>query len=130
MPDLNLPAILVAAIVVFVVGFAYYAVLGERLAAVSGAVASGEQPPPWKLAVEFSRGLILAAVIAGLASEAEVDRWTGGLLLGLALWIGFPFVLWTGAVIHENTPWKLAAIHAGDWFVKLPVVAVMVSVWR
>jgi hypothetical protein len=33
-------------------------------------------------------------------------------------------------VIHENTPWKLAAIHAGDWLVKLLVVAVIVSVWR
>jgi hypothetical protein len=130
MPDVSLLAILVAAIVVFVSGFAYYAVLGEQLAAVSGAAATGEQPPPWTLAVEFSRGLILAAVIAGLAAEAEIDQWTGGLLLGLALWIGFPLVLWTGALIHENTPWKLAAIHAGDWLVKLLLVAVIVSVWQ
>lgn len=130
MPDVNLLAILVAAIVVFVIGFSYYAVFGEQLAEVSDTAAAGEQPPPWKLAVEFSRGLILAAVIAGLASEAEIDEWTGGLLLGLALWIGFPFVLWAGAAIHENTRWKLAAIHAGDWLVKLPVVAVIVSVWQ
>lgn len=129
MPDLNLLAILVAAIVVFVIGFAYYAVFGARLAEVSEAAAEGEQPPPWKLAVEFSRGLILAAVIAGLAAEAEIDQWTGGLLLGLALWIGFPLVLWTGALIHENTHWRLAAIHAGDWLLKLPLVAVIVSAW-
>jgi hypothetical protein len=25
-------------------------------------------------------------------------------------------------------PWKLAALHAGDWLVKLPVVAAIVSV--
>lgn len=130
MPDVDLLAILVAAIVVFVIGFTYYAVLGEQLAKVSDAAAAGERPAPWKMAVEFSRGLILAAVIAGLASEAEIDEWTGGLLLGLALWIGFPFVLWTGAVMHENTPWKLAAIHAGDWLVKLLLVAVIVSVWQ
>ncbi len=130
MPDVSLLAVLVSAIAVFVIGFAYYAGFGERLAEVSDAAAAGEQAPPWKMAVEFSRGLILAAVIAGLASEAEIEEWTGGLLLGLALWIGFPFVLWTGAVIHERTPWKLAAIHAGDWLVKLPVVGVIVSVWR
>jgi hypothetical protein len=46
MLDLNLLVIFVAAIVVFVIGFAYYAVLGEQLAAVSGAAAAGEQPPP------------------------------------------------------------------------------------
>ena len=33
-------------------------------------------------------------------------------------------------MIHESTPWKLAAIHAGDRLVKLMVIAVIVSVWR
>jgi hypothetical protein len=63
-----------------------------------------------------------------LASQGKIDELGGGLLLGLALWIGFPFVLWTGAVIHERTPWKLAAIHAGDWLAKLLLVAGTVSV--
>jgi Protein of unknown function (DUF1761) len=128
MPDVSLLAILVAAIAAFLVGFAYYSVLGKQLAAVSGA--PSEQPPPWTIAVEFLRCLLLAVVVAGLASEAEIGEWTGGLALGLALWIGFPFVLWTGAVVHEKTPWKLAAIHAGDWLPKLVAVAVIVSVWQ
>jgi hypothetical protein len=50
-------------------------------------------------------------------------------LLGLFLWIGFPLVLWTGAMIWENTLWRLAAIH-GDWLGKLLVVALIVSVWQ
>ena len=129
MPEVNVLAILVGAVVVFFVGFTYYAVLGGQLAEVSDAAAVTEQPPPWKMAVEFARGLMLAAVVAGLASAAAIDDWTGGLLLGLALWVGFPFVLWIGAVIHENTPLKLAGIHAGDWLVKLPLLAVIVSVW-
>ena len=69
-------------------------------------------------------------MVAGLASQGEIDEWTGGLLLGLALWIGFPFVLWTGAMIWEDTPWRLAAVHAGDWLVKLLVIGVIVSVWQ
>jgi hypothetical protein len=130
MPEVNWLAALVATIVVFVLGSTYYAVLGAQLAEVSDAAARGERPPPWKLAVELARSLILAAVVAGLARKGEIDQWTGGLLLGLALWIGFPFLLWTGAMIWENTSWKLAAIHAGDWLVKLLVVAVIMSVWR
>lgn len=108
---------------------AYYAVLGAQLAQVSQAAAAGERPEPWKLAVEFIRGLILAAVVAGLASQGDIDDWSEGLALGLALWIGFPFVLWTGAMLHENTSFKLAAIHAGDWLLKLLVLGVIVSVW-
>jgi hypothetical protein len=48
----------------------------------------------------------------------------------LALWIGFPLVLWTGALIWESTPIKLAVIHAGDWLAKLLLVALIVSVWQ
>ena len=128
MPDAALLGVLVASVAAFVSGALYYALLGGRLAEVSEAAAGAGQPPPWKLAVEFLRCLIIAAVVAGLASQGNVDELVGGLLLGLALWVGFPFVLWVGAIIHENAPWKLAAIHGGDWLVKLPVVAVVVSV--
>jgi len=124
MPDVNLLAVLAATVAAFICGGAYYAVFGAQLAAVS------EPMPAWKLAVELLRCLILAAVVAGLASQGEIDAWTGGLVLGLALWLGFPFVLWVGAVIHENTPVRLAAIHGGDWLAKLLLVAVIVAVWQ
>jgi hypothetical protein len=39
-------------------------------------------------------------------------------------------VLLTGSVIWEDVPRKLAAIHAGDWLVKLLAVAIVVSVWQ
>ena len=61
------------------------------------------------------------------ASRGDIETAAGGLLLGVALWVGFPFVLWTGAILWENTPWRLAALHAGDWLVKLLVVGVLVS---
>ena len=123
MPDVEPLAVLAATVAAFVAGGAYYAVLGDQLEG------DGEMPP-WKLAAEVGRCLILAAVVAGLASQGEIDAWTGGVLLGLALWIGFPFVLLTGAVIHEGVAVKLAAIHGGDWLAKLLLVAVIVSVWQ
>jgi hypothetical protein len=130
MPEVNWLAVLVATFVVFVLGSTYYAVFGAQLAKVSDAAARGDRPSPWKLAVELLRCVILTAVVAGVARQGEIDQWAGGLLLGLALWIGFPLVLWTGAMIWENTSWRLAAIHAGDWLAKLLVVAVIMSVWR
>jgi hypothetical protein len=129
MPDINLPAVLVAALAAFVLSSTWYAVFGKHLAP-GGATRAAERPPPWKLAVELLRGLILAAVLAGLASRGEVHDWSGGLLLGLTLWIAFPAVLWTGAMIWEDAPPKRAAIHAGDWLVKLLVLTVIVSVWH
>jgi len=130
MPEVNLVTVLVAAVAAFVLAGVYYGILGGQLAAASDTAAAAGSMPPWKVAVELSRGLLVAGVVAGLASAAGIDGWTGGLLLGLALWIGFPIVLWIGAVMHEGTSWKVATIHAGDWLVKLLAVAVIVASWQ
>jgi amino acid permease len=129
MPDIDPVVILVATVVCFALGAVYYGVLGTRLAELSGAAGSDVKAPPWALVVEVLRCLVLAAVVAGLAAQARVDGLTGGLVLGLVLWMGFPVVLWVGAIVHENIRWRLAAIHAGDWLVKLLVVGAVVSVW-
>ena len=129
MPDVELLPIAVATIAAFALGGTYYAILGDQPAAAGGG-ATGEQPPPWTLAAELGRCLVLATVVAGLAVQGGIDEWAGGLALGLALWVGFPLVLWTGAVVHERTPLRLAAIHAGDWLVKLPAIAVLVALWQ
>ena len=130
MPDVSLLAILAATVAAFGLSAIYYVLLGGQLGTVSKAAASGERSSRWLPAVELLRNLIVVAVVSGLAAQGEIDEWGAGLLLGLALWIGFPFVLWTGAVIHEKTPVKLTAIHAGDWFVKRLVVATVVSAWQ
>lgn len=98
------------------------------LAAVSSAGTGSGAPAARTLSVELARCLLIALVVVGLASRAAVDTAPGGLLLGFALWIGFPLVLWIGAIVHERTPIRLAAIHAGDWLLKLPAVAVLAAV--
>ncbi|MGH3473902.1 MAG: DUF1761 domain-containing protein [Aeromicrobium sp.] len=128
---MNVIAILVASAVAFVLGGFYYAILGKQLATVSEAAATvGGSMKPWQLAVELLRCVVLATVIACLVSKTGADEWQEGLGLGLLLWVGFPLVLWVGAIVHERTPLKLALIHGGDWLIKLPVVAVILSVWQ
>jgi Protein of unknown function (DUF1761) len=126
--ELNYLAILVAAVAAFVASMVWYAPFGRKLAELNPAYADAGRPPAWKIGVELARNLVLATVFAGVAEEA--DGLVAALLLGLALWVGFPVVLWAGAISWENVPPKLAAIHAGDWLVKLLVVAVIVGVWR
>jgi hypothetical protein len=129
MPEVSVVVVLVATVAAFVVSSVWYVVFDVQRAEPGDARAA-EATPPWKLAVEFLRSLLVAAVVAGLAARGEIDQWTAGVLLGLSLWAGFPFVLLTGSVIWENVPWRLAATHAGDWLAKLLVIAVVVSVWQ
>ena len=111
-------SVAIATVAAFLAGGAYYSVVP---------IAAGDMPP-WKLAVELLRCVVLATVVTIVASQGDVDTWAGGLLLGLVLWIGFPFVLWVGAVIHESTPIKQAVIHGGDWLLKLLLIGVIVVV--
>lgn len=80
--------------------------------------------------VEIVRSLVVGYVLARFVWLLEVDDWLGATQLGVLVWIGFPLVLWVGSVLWENIPWKLAAIHAGDWLVKILSIVVILGVWR
>lgn len=130
MIDVNYLAIAVATVAAVVLSTAYYMVFAKQMAALSAAAADSARPPAWKILVELVRSLVVASVLAGFASKLGITDWTGAVLLGLTVWIGFPVVLLLGSVIWENVPLKLAALHAGDWLMKLLVVSVIVSIWR
>jgi uncharacterized protein DUF1761 len=136
MVHVNYLALVVAAVAVFVLGWLWYSPLlffkpwmrlrgQDPVAAMAGA-----KMPGGKLLVEFARCLILAYVIAVLVESLRIARLIGAVHLGLFLWIGFPVLILAGSVLWENTPWKVAAIHAGDWLVKLLVIPIIVQLWR
>jgi hypothetical protein len=130
MLHLNYLAIVVAAVAVFVFAAAYYIAFSRQRARLSAAAASaGSRPRPWLMALELAKSLVVALVVAGLVSLLGITEWTGAVKLGLALWIAFPLVLLIGSVTQENVPWKLGAIHAGDWLAKLLIIAIIVSIW-
>jgi hypothetical protein len=129
-PELNWLAIAVAAIAVFVVSTVYYIVFTSQLKRLSAAYAdAGGTPEPWKVLVEIIRSFVVGTVVAGLVSLIGVTDIGGAIQLGLALWIGFPVVLLTGSVIWEKVPPMLAAIHSGDWLLKLLIITVLVTLW-
>ena len=133
MPDLNYSAIVAAALAAFILSSGWYVAFGGQRAEVSGMSPDGSpgaRPPGCKLLVEVARSLIVAFVLGGLANLLGISQWTDAVRLAVSLWIGFPVVLLIGSVIWENVSWKLAAIHAGDWLLKLLVIAVIVGGWR
>lgn len=43
------------------------------------------------------------------------------------LWLAFPAVLLTGSILWERVPPVTAAIHAGDWLLKLLLIAAVLA---
>jgi hypothetical protein len=136
MVHVNYIAVLVAAIAVFVLGWLWYSpflfykpwMRARGLDPV--AAMSGAKMPGGKLVIELLRCIVLAYVIARFAALLGISSWMGAVHFGLLLWIGFPVILLIGSILWENTPVKVAAIHAGDWLVKMLVIPIIVSVWR
>lgn len=124
-------AIAVATIAAFIISFAFYAIApaapGSRPAPAT-APAPADRPQPWQIAIELVRSAIIAGLVAGLLFAA---RWGGpgqGALLGLALW-ALPFVLLAGSVLWEQVPVRSAALHAGDWLIKLVAIGAILGLF-
>ncbi len=121
-------AVVVAAVAAFVVSAVWYIGFGNELAKLSAAYAGTQSPPAWKMLAEFVRTLIVAYMLARFAMLLGINNWKDALRLGAWIWV-FPAVILAGAVLHENVPWRLAAIHTGDWLIKLLVMSVIIGMW-
>ena len=130
MSDLNVFAVLVSAVAAFLASGAYYAVLGSRLAQLSPAYAGPGRPVAVTAAVEVVRGAVVATAVAWLVLTLDLGGLAPALLFALVLWVAFPVVLLAGSVFHERVPAALAAIHAGDWLLKLVLITSIVTLWR
>ena len=130
MNGLNGLAVVGATIAAFVFSSVWYVALSRQRARLSTAAATGGRPPKWLVPVELLRTLVLALVLAGVASRLHVAGLTRAVALALSMWIAFPVILLSGSVIYERVPSALALIHAGDWLGKLLVIAIVVGLWR
>ena len=130
MNRVNFIALGVVAVVAFVASSLWYNPLlfGRQFVELSG-VAGSPQPNAVKALCELLRTFVLAYVIARLIVRLNVTEWRAALGVGLWLWVGFPVVLLTGSMLWQNVPWQLAAIHSGDWLIKLVLIPLAVELW-
>ncbi len=126
----DLPAIGLATAAAVAASGAWYAAFGRRLAQLHDAYAEDTAAAGWIVPVELARSGTVAVTVSALAARTGVTRPSDAVRLGLALWVAFPGVLLTGSVVHEKVPWRLAAIHAGDWLVKLLLVSLATGARR
>ena len=127
---INFLAVVVAAVAAFILSGIWYGLFGKQLAMLHPAYADSGSISARDVIVELARNLVVGLVLAWLLDQVGVEEWAQAALVGLVLWIGIAVVLLIGSVYHEKVPVKLAAIHAGDWLLKLVVIAIIVGVWQ
>jgi predicted Co/Zn/Cd cation transporter (cation efflux family) len=127
MQGINFLAIVVAAVAAFVASAVWYTAFANPMANLSDSAESGT--PVWTMLFVIAQSLVVAFMIAYVASHLGIASLSGAVGLGALLWV-FPAAILLGSVVHEGVPLALASIHAGDWLAKLILIAAIVSIWR
>jgi hypothetical protein len=132
MNGFNIQAIGIAIIASFVASAVYYSGFSKKRARY-GLVPNPDakhRPQPNMLAAELTRTFILAFVLAYLINQLHLTTAVDALWISLLLWLAFPFMLLSGSIMYEKFPAKVAFIHMGDWAIKLPLMMVIMTLWR
>jgi heme/copper-type cytochrome/quinol oxidase subunit 2 len=132
MNRMNYLAVVLAAVAAFVASSVWYTIFGNawmELRGIDPATAADMATPAWTMLFVVVQSLVVAFMLAYFVVHLGIVDWKGGVRLGALVWV-FPAMILLGSVVHENVPLMLAAIHAGDWLVKLLLMSVILSVWR
>jgi hypothetical protein len=132
MQSLSLPAIVTATVAAFAFSSIWYISFGKarmKLLNNDDASADVRKVPTAQKLFEVFRSLVVVIVIAHLLSVAGTTDWMGA--VGLGIWLGvFPVMILVGATLWDKRPWRLSAIHGGDWLFKIIIVSIILGLWR
>ena len=129
----NFLAVIVAAIVNYVIGAIWYGVLfrgpWQKLSGVSEMKVT---------ALSVIVGLVGAFIMAYVLHHAlffaneylKTSGVGGGLMVGFFNWIGFIAPVTIGVVTYERKPFALWILHNAYWLISLLVMGIILAVWQ
>lgn len=130
--NINILAVIVAAVSTMVVGFVWYAlpVFGRSWMAAIGKTEAelGSPGPAYALTLvgSFVRALALALVVGVAPAQTLLD----GALVGLLVGVGFEATSYAATYIFSSRSLTLYLIDAGYHVVSLIVMGAILGVWR
>lgn len=134
---LNWWAILVAAVVQWLIGWIWYGPLfGKQWMAMMGYTKENMNNQPGMLspAKAMALGLVSAIIMSIVVGVAFLylplpSIWCGALTGGI-IWLGFIATTMINSVIFEGKKFKLFALNSGYYLVALMVMGAIVAAWR
>jgi hypothetical protein len=128
MIEINYFALMVAVVAAFFASFVWYILFAKQMAK-QGSASTGK-PNPKLIAGEFVKNAVLAVALSYFVNQLGLYTLFSVVHLSLLLWIAFPVLILISSVMYEKMPLKLAAIHAGDWLLKLLLMIAILGFWR
>jgi fatty-acid desaturase len=128
----NYLAVLVAAIIQWLLGWLWYSVLFAKpwKAMVGAGLETKKNNMALAMVLSFICSLVLCFVLAHLVLWAGTGALTWGLLIGVIVWAAFIAAPLTVQHIYECRPFNLYAINTGYWLVALVISGGLLAVWH
>ena len=130
--EFNFVAILVAALIQFVLGALWYSLFFVKpWMALTGHV-KGQKPKGFVAAMVSAviSALLLPFVLAHMVYWSGATGIHAGIFVAFICWLGFVVVPVFAETIFEQRPLKLFAINAGYWFCTMLISGALLAVWR
>lgn len=129
----NYLAVVVAAVIAIVIGFAWYSprVFGTRWLGYLGTTqAQLGNPGATGMAVGVIASLVNAWVLALLSLNLGGKTITDGIMLGVLAWLGFMATITAAEISFEKRPWGLWLLNNAHNVIVQIVMAAIVTIWR
>jgi hypothetical protein len=124
-------AVVVAAIVGYLVGAGWYMALSKPWIAAQGFTAeklhAARSPTPFIVA--FAANVIMAFMLAGVLGHLGQLSLRNGVISALFLWFGFVLTTMAANYGFSRRPLRLLAIDAGHWLLVLVAQGAIIGGW-
>jgi hypothetical protein len=135
--EVNYLAILVAAVVSFVIGMLWYSpiLFGNAWMKASGITKKDIEKSKKKgmgkqMITAFISSLVMAYVLAIFVKLSSAASFIHGVKVGFWLWLGFVATIALGSILWEGKPFKYYLINVSYWLVNVAIMAGILAVWR
>jgi hypothetical protein len=132
MMDVNFLAVIVGAVLYFVIGMIWYSPQAfGKIWMQAHQVSEGEMKGCYKaMAGAFVIGLVLSYVMARFMNFAHIATFMEGAMLGFWAWLGFVLTTHFSGVLWEKKPINLYLLHMGCLFVTFLAIGGLLGAWR
>ncbi len=132
LPEVNIWAIIVSAILCMAIGTLWYSPLlfGKLWLSLTGNKEPDMKDAPKIYLGAFINSLVMSFILATLIYWIGANTWRDGALVGFLVWLGFNATAHFSGVLWEKKPIKLCLLHTANMLITLLVIGALLAWWR
>jgi Protein of unknown function (DUF1761) len=124
---MNMLAILAAAIAAFLIGGAWYGILGKQWMAALGKTRDQLGSPVRAMIVSFVAELVMAFMLAGVMGHMGEVTLRNGVVSGALVWLGFVATTLITNHAYQGSKPSLTLIDGGHWLAVLIAMGAVIG---